>query len=47
LSFFIKNATFGLLTVLFTSMIFLVSVIAINKKSRNHKKIKQQVINED
>jgi len=40
LSFFIRNATFGLMTVLITSLIFLGIVISINKKAKKHKKAK-------
>jgi UDP-GlcNAc:undecaprenyl-phosphate GlcNAc-1-phosphate transferase len=37
LSYFIQNVTFGLLTVLFTSLIFLTMVILVNRNSKNKK----------
>ncbi len=39
LSYFIQNVTFGLLTVLITSLIFLTMVIGINKKAKKNKTI--------
>lgn len=44
LSFFIKEATFGLLTVLTTSMVFLIVVIVINRRSGKQKKVRQQEV---
>jgi UDP-GlcNAc:undecaprenyl-phosphate GlcNAc-1-phosphate transferase len=38
LSFFIKEATFGLLTVLTSSVVFLILVIGINARSKRHRK---------
>ena len=46
LSFFIQSETFGLLMVLFTSLIFLGLVILINKKTRKGKKVRVETLEE-
>jgi UDP-N-acetylmuramyl pentapeptide phosphotransferase/UDP-N-acetylglucosamine-1-phosphate transferase len=46
-SFFIKSATFGLLNVVASSLIFLTIVILINKKAKKPKKVKPAETSED
>jgi UDP-N-acetylmuramyl pentapeptide phosphotransferase/UDP-N-acetylglucosamine-1-phosphate transferase len=40
LSYFIQNVTFGLFTVILTSILFYIVVMGINRRARKHKKIK-------
>jgi UDP-N-acetylmuramyl pentapeptide phosphotransferase/UDP-N-acetylglucosamine-1-phosphate transferase len=45
LTYFIQNVTFGLITVLFSSLIFLILVMVINRNAKKHRKARHSTAN--